>query len=62
MAIVKLLTVAGLVIFGLHGIDGHGKMVEPTNRSSVFRLRRWLDQPENVQDNENFCGGFAVSP
>ena len=39
---------------------GHGTLLDPINRSSVWRLRKY-DVPINYNDNENFCGGLSVS-
>ncbi|KAF5280320.1 hypothetical protein FQR65_LT03129 [Abscondita terminalis] len=39
-------------------IDGHGMMLDPPNRSSLWRFNNSF--PINYNDNENFCGGFGV--
>jgi hypothetical protein len=40
-------------------ISGHGMMLEPPNRSSLWRFDPTA--PPNYDDNQNFCGGVAVS-
>lgn len=40
-------------------VYGHGMMMDPINRSSVWRVND--SYPLNYEDNENFCGGMAVS-
>lgn len=37
-------------------VHGHGMVLEPPNRSSMWRYG--FPTPLNYQDNENFCGGF----
>lgn len=37
---------------------GHGYMVDPINRSSIWRVNASF--PPNYEDNQNFCGGFQV--
>ncbi|XP_068895525.1 uncharacterized protein [Tenebrio molitor] len=39
-------------------ISGHGMMLEPPNRSSLWRFDP--SAPPNYNDNENFCGGADV--
>ncbi|RZB39790.1 Chitin bind 3 domain containing protein [Asbolus verrucosus] len=39
-------------------ILGHGMMLEPPNRSSLWRY--FNDSPINYDDNQNFCGGRPV--
>lgn len=38
---------------------GHGMVLDPPNRSSLWRFDE--KAPVNYNDNENFCGGYAVS-
>lgn len=40
-------------------VSGHGYMITPVNRASLWRLD-WK-QPPNYNDNEYFCGGVHVS-
>lgn len=40
------------------GVLSHGRMVEPPQRSSMWRFG--FDIPANFNDNENNCGGMAV--
>ncbi|XP_019865998.1 uncharacterized protein LOC109595143 [Aethina tumida] len=44
--------------FAVTQIAGHGMMLEPPNRSSLWRYNDSL--PHNYEDNQNFCGGFDV--
>ncbi|XP_015837278.1 uncharacterized protein LOC107397412 [Tribolium castaneum] len=52
--------VSSLVIlfYIIHKITGHGMMLEPPNRSSLWRFNS--SAPINYNDNQNFCGGFSV--
>jgi len=52
----KLLCVA-LTLVVLE-VSGHGMMLDPPNRSSLWRFDS--DAPINYNDNENFCGGYTV--
>lgn len=38
---------------------GHGMMLEPPNRSSLWRFN--LSDVYNYNDNQNYCGGLTVS-
>ncbi|KAF5292924.1 hypothetical protein FQA39_LY13804 [Lamprigera yunnana] len=38
--------------------NGHGMMLDPPNRSSLWRFNSSF--PINYDDNQNFCGGFDV--
>ena len=40
-------------------IDAHGMVMEPVNRGSAWR--KGFKTPVNYDDNQNYCGGFAVS-
>ncbi|EFA07374.1 uncharacterized protein LOC656897 [Tribolium castaneum] len=42
----------------LKEISGHGMMLEPPNRSSLWRYDK--SALPNYQDNQNFCGGYYV--
>lgn len=53
----KLLCVA-LTLVVLE-VSGHGMMLDPPNRSSLWRFDD--EAPINYNDNENFCGGAGVS-
>lgn len=39
-------------------IRGHGMIMDPVNRSSAWK--KHLPVPPNYNDNQLFCGGFAV--
>ncbi|KAK2176358.1 hypothetical protein NP493_667g01018 [Ridgeia piscesae] len=52
-----LLLLGGAAIATLVPVcDGHGYMIDPTGRASLWR-NNW-DVPKNYNDNECFCGGF----
>ncbi|KAG5872276.1 hypothetical protein JTB14_029938 [Gonioctena quinquepunctata] len=53
-----LITIFACIALSIQGISGHGMMLEPMNRSSMWRINS--SAPENVQDNQNWCGGFWV--
>lgn len=40
-------------------VHGHGMMLDPPQRSSMFKLR--FPVPPNYNDNSLNCGGFSVS-
>lgn len=47
----------------LREVAGHGMMLEPPNRSSLWKYFT-IDNDKvvpNYNDNQNFCGGYAVS-
>ena len=46
-----------LVCIGV--VWGHGRLIEPPMRSSMWRYG--FKTPKNYNDNELNCGGFAVS-
>lgn len=48
-----------LVVFLGEQVTGHGMLVDPPNRSSLWRFDPSF--PVNWDDNQNFCGGFSVS-
>lgn len=51
------------VIATVYHVTGHGRLMEPPNRSSLWRFSeyRQYNPPVNYNDNENFCGGASVS-
>ena len=54
----KLLTAS--VLFGtLWTADGHGRLIEPPSRSSMWRFG--FNNTVNYNDNALFCGGKSVS-
>ncbi|OXA56335.1 uncharacterized protein LOC110848803 [Folsomia candida] len=59
-----LVVVTLLVAFhsGDRLVSGHGRMMEPPNRSSIWRRVEYeeLHPPINYNDNELFCGGFII--
>lgn len=38
--------------------NGHGMVMDPPNRSSLWRFDKTA--PINYNDNQMFCGGFGV--
>ena len=45
-------------ISGLRSVSGHGRLIEPPSRSSMWRYG--YDTEPNYQDNQLYCGGFTV--
>ena len=41
------------------GVSGHGRLLDPASRASMWRLG--FPTPPNYNDNELYCGGFMVS-
>lgn len=54
--LISLLSVAAVL---LDGVAGHGMMLDPPSRSSLWRIG--FDAPKNYNDMELFCGGKDVS-
>ncbi|XP_014217688.2 uncharacterized protein LOC106646160 [Copidosoma floridanum] len=44
-------------LYGLQ-VDAHGKLMDPVSRSSAWR--KGFNVTENYNDNELYCGGFAI--
>ena len=42
-------------------VEGHGMLLDPPQRSSLWRDDRFPEAPINNQDSGLFCGGFNVS-
>nr|CAD7456808.1 unnamed protein product [Timema tahoe] len=40
------------------GVEGHGRLMDPPSRNSMWRFG--FPNPVNYNDNELFCGGYAV--
>ena len=57
-----LSTLTQLLVFTLMvtAVLGHGRLRDPPSRASMWR-DGFPENPTNYQDNELFCGGFAVS-
>ena len=53
------INVAVIVLLMAIGTHQHGHLMDPVNRSSMWR--KDFNTPVNPTDNELFCGGFAVS-
>ncbi|GIY91988.1 chitin-binding type-4 domain-containing protein [Caerostris extrusa] len=56
-AIAALVLVGGFCLVPC--VDGHGRMVEPPARNTMWRMDFYT--PENYDDTELFCGGLKVS-
>jgi len=41
------------------GVQGHGRLLEPPSRASMWRFG--FQTPIDYNDNQLFCGGFTVS-
>lgn len=54
----KLISLS-VVLIVLKEVYSHGMVLEPINRSSIWRVNSSF--PENYEDNQNFCGGFGVN-
>lgn len=48
-----------LLVWCARDAAGHGMLVDPPNRSSLWRFDASF--PVNWDDNQNYCGGFNVS-
>ncbi|CAH0551843.1 unnamed protein product [Brassicogethes aeneus] len=57
MSQVSALSLVFLLFGFIYGINGHGMMLEPPNRSSLWRFDE--TSVKNYDDNANFCGGFS---
>ncbi|CAM1295113.1 Uncharacterised protein g1196 [Pycnogonum litorale] len=55
---VAAVVVAVAIISLLSQVDGHGRLLDPPGRSSLWRFVK--DAPVNYNDNELFCGGFSI--
>ncbi|OXA54698.1 hypothetical protein Fcan01_10849 [Folsomia candida] len=64
MGISRALLLVTLYLLQLqHGqVSGHGRMMDPPNRSSLWRLAEYesYNPPINYDDNQLFCGGFVL--
>jgi multisubunit Na+/H+ antiporter MnhC subunit len=54
-----LISVAVVLLFMVVGSRQHGMLMDPVNRSSMWR--KGYDTPANYEDNQLFCGGRSVS-
>merc|ERR1712107_916727 len=43
---------------GLHYVRGHGRLMDPPSRASMWRVG--FSNPADYNDNEGFCGGSNV--
>lgn len=49
---------AVLQFYWLPGISGHGRLIDPPSRSSMWRYG--FNNPPNYDDNQLYCGGVQV--
>jgi len=54
MAVTTIVVISWL---GIVGVEGHGRLIEPPSRSSMWRYG--FDTPPNYNDHELYCGGFS---
>ena len=59
----NFLAISIAVVATVYHVSGHGKLMEPPNRSSLWRFPEFAEYnpPANYNDNENYCGGAGVS-
>ncbi|WAR15625.1 hypothetical protein MAR_005730 [Mya arenaria] len=57
MALINLHSIF-LIVFMMANVEGHGRLIEPPGRSSMWRFG--FDTPKNYNDNQLFCGGKWV--
>ncbi|KAH6926995.1 hypothetical protein HPB50_024974 [Hyalomma asiaticum] len=53
-----VLSVLACLVWNATPAQGHGRLMEPPSRSSMWRFG--FKTPPNYNDNELFCGGYAV--
>ena len=58
-AIRTFLFLSMFIMMQFDDVFGHGRLVEPVSRASMWR-QGYPTNP-NYNDNQMFCGGFAVS-
>ena len=47
-----------LLCCSLERVRGHGRLVVPPSRATMWRYG--FDTPHDYNDNQGFCGGFSV--
>ena len=52
-----LLAACLALLLGLQPVHGHGRLIEPPSRSSMWRYG--FDTPPDYNDHELYCGGFS---
>jgi len=57
----KVLLLISLTLIVFEQVQGHGRVLEPVMRSSIWRLPEYFDRhaPVNYDDNALYCGGYA---
>ncbi|KAF7418619.1 hypothetical protein HZH68_001272 [Vespula germanica] len=58
MYYLQIILLSCMAFVNLIQIHGHGMMMDPVNRSSAWK--KHFPVPPNFNDNELFCGGFAI--
>jgi len=60
ISVAILALAVGIQLFG--SAEGHGRLMNPPSRSTIWRFQEFahLNPVANYNDNELFCGGFAV--
>ncbi|XP_069104435.1 uncharacterized protein [Argopecten irradians] len=53
-----VLCLAVLIVISLEGVAGHGRLVKPPGRSTMWRYG--YKTPPNYNDHQLFCGGFPI--
>jgi len=58
----KFLVLAVLGLMALSQVSGHGRLLNPAGRSTLWRYAEFqrFNPYQNYQDNELFCGGFHI--
>jgi len=54
----KAVAVFALIIAQVYYVSGHGRLMDPPSRNAMWRYG--FPNPVNYNDNELYCGGFAV--
>jgi len=58
LILIKWFLVPVLMVYQAQEIRGHGMLMVPVNRGSMWRSG--YDTPINYDDNANFCGGYGL--
>lgn len=48
------------LLFSTSNVNGHGRLMDPPQRSTLWRFYKDIGAAVNYNDNELFCGGFGV--
>ena len=58
LSVLLLFSVVLLQLLQYDSVSGHGRLVEPPSRASMWRYG--YDTKPDFHDNQLWCGGFAV--